>query len=88
MKSKTPLNDKTKSLDLALSQIEKRFGQGSIMRLGEENAIVPVETISTGSLSLDIGLGVGGVPMSSHPPMDITSRASKAMVEICRLDGL
>ncbi len=62
MKSKTPLNDKTKSLDLALSQIEKRFGQGSIMRLGEENAIVPVETISTGSLSLDIGLGVGGVP--------------------------
>ena len=62
MKGKTPLNDKTKSLDLAMSQIEKQFGQGAIMRLGDENAIIPVETIPTGSLSLDIGLGVGGVP--------------------------
>jgi hypothetical protein len=35
-----------------------------------------------------MGMGVGGVPMTSHPPVDITSRASKAMVEICRLDGL
>jgi recombination protein RecA len=62
MKGKTPPTDKTKSLDLAMTQIEKQFGQGSIMRLGEESTIVPVETISTGSLSLDIGLGVGGVP--------------------------
>ncbi|MFH1754826.1 MAG: recombinase RecA [Candidatus Latescibacterota bacterium] len=62
MKGKVSQNDKTKSLDLALAQIEKQFGQGSIMRLGEENAIVPVDVISTGSLSLDIGLGVGGVP--------------------------
>jgi recombination protein RecA len=62
MRSKTPSTEKAKSLDLALTQIEKQFGQGSIMRLGEENAIVPVETISTGSLSLDIALGVGGVP--------------------------
>jgi len=62
MKGKTPLDDKHKSLDLALAQIEKQFGQGSIMRMGEENAIVPVETISTGSMSLDIALGVGGVP--------------------------
>lgn len=62
MKGKAPLNDKHKSLDLALAQIEKQFGQGSIMKMGEESAIVPVETISTGSLSLDIALGVGGVP--------------------------
>ncbi len=62
MKGKAPLNDKRKSLDLALAQIEKQFGQGSIMKMGEESAIVPVETISTGSLSLDIALGVGGVP--------------------------
>ncbi|NIM19661.1 MAG: recombinase RecA [Candidatus Latescibacteria bacterium] len=62
MKSKAPQNDKSKSLDLALAQIEKQFGQGSIMKLGEESAIVPVDVISTGSLSLDIALGVGGVP--------------------------
>jgi recombination protein RecA len=62
MKGKAPLNDKNKSLDLALAQIEKQFGQGSIMKMGEEGSIVPVEIISTGSLSLDIALGVGGVP--------------------------
>ncbi|MFQ5511261.1 MAG: recombinase RecA [Candidatus Krumholzibacteriia bacterium] len=64
MKSKeeTPVDDKRKALDLAVSQIEKQFGQGSIMRLGEERSIVPVEVISTGSLSLDVALGVGGVP--------------------------
>jgi len=50
------------ALNLAVEQIEKRFGQGAIMRLGEERAIVPVNAISTGSLSLDVGLGVGGVP--------------------------
>ena len=55
-------SEKGKALDLAIAQIEKQFGQGSIMRLGDEGYIVPVETISTGSLSLDIALGVGGVP--------------------------
>jgi recombination protein RecA len=54
--------EKAKALGLAVAQIEKQFGQGSIMRLGDEGYIVPVETISTGSLSLDIALGVGGVP--------------------------
>ncbi len=58
----TRANDKHKALDLAVEQIEKRFGQGSIMRLGEAGVIVPVEVISTGSLSLDVALGVGGVP--------------------------
>jgi recombination protein RecA len=54
--------EKAKSLDLAVAQIEKQFGQGSIMRLGADHAIVPVEVIPTGSLALDIALGVGGVP--------------------------
>jgi len=53
--------DREKSLQLAVSQIEKQFGKGSIMRLGDR-AIVPVDTYSTGSLSVDIALGVGGVP--------------------------
>lgn len=54
--------DKLKALDMALSQIEKQFGKGSIMKLGEASAKMSVEVIQTGSLSLDIALGVGGVP--------------------------
>lgn len=53
--------EKKKAIEAALSQIEKQFGKGSIMKLGELKAL-PVETISTGSLSLDLALGVGGVP--------------------------
>ncbi|MDH7787830.1 recombination protein RecA [Ochrobactrum sp. 19YEA23] len=54
--------DKTKALDAALSQIERAFGKGSIMRLGQNDKAVEIETVSTGSLSLDIALGVGGLP--------------------------
>ncbi|MBN7756614.1 recombinase RecA [Nitratireductor aquimarinus] len=54
--------DKTKALDAALSQIERSFGKGSIMRLGANDQVVEIETISTGSLGLDIALGVGGLP--------------------------
>ena len=54
--------DKTKALDAALSQIERAFGKGSIMKLGGKDAVQQIETISTGSLSLDIALGVGGLP--------------------------
>ncbi len=54
--------DKTKALDAALSQIERAFGKGSIMRLGKNVKAAEVETISTGSLGLDIALGVGGLP--------------------------
>ena len=54
--------DKTKALDAALSQIERAFGKGSIMRLGQNNQNVEVETVSTGSLGLDIALGIGGLP--------------------------
>ena len=55
-------DEKAKAIDLAVQQIEKQFGMGSIMRLGINHAIVPVEIIPTGSLALDLALGVGGVP--------------------------
>ncbi|WP_375457706.1 recombinase RecA [uncultured Enterovirga sp.] len=58
----TPSMDKTKALDAALSQIERSFGKGSIMRLGKNEKIAEVESISSGSLGLDIALGVGGLP--------------------------
>ena len=54
--------NKKRAIDMALTQIERQFGKGSIMKLGGEGSIVPVEVIPTGSLALDIGLGVGGVP--------------------------
>jgi recombination protein RecA len=54
--------DKTKALDAALSQIERAFGKGSIMRLGKSDKAIEIETISTGSLGLDIALGIGGLP--------------------------
>ncbi|MBI4778356.1 recombinase RecA [Candidatus Desantisbacteria bacterium] len=56
------LAEKQKALQLALSQIEKQFGRGSIMRLGEEGARVRIPAISTGAISLDIAIGIGGVP--------------------------
>jgi len=54
--------NKGKAIELAISQIEKQFGKGSIMRLGKDGVLADVETISTGSPALDIALGVGGVP--------------------------
>ncbi|HIE08601.1 MAG TPA: recombinase RecA [Armatimonadetes bacterium] len=55
-------DDRSKALEMAITQIEKRFGKGAIMRLGEARARMQVEVIPTGSLALDIALGVGGVP--------------------------
>ena len=54
--------DKDKAIEMAVSQIEKQFGKGAIMRLGDEGLMQDVPSISTGSLSLDIALGVGGIP--------------------------
>src|SRR5438034_7544746 len=54
--------ERTKAIDLAFAQIEKQFGKGSIMRLGSKEAVVPISVISTGSISFDAALGVGGVP--------------------------
>jgi len=55
-------DERTKAIEAALSQLEKQFGKGSIMRLGSKEAIVPISVISTGSISFDAALGVGGVP--------------------------
>ena len=55
--------DKQKALDSALAQIERQFGKGSIMKLGDENDIQDIKASSTGSLGLDIALGIGGLPM-------------------------
>src|SRR2546423_15413270 len=54
--------DKTKAIENAISQIEKQFGKGSIMKLGEAQQRMAVEIIPTGSIALDIALGVGGIP--------------------------
>src|SRR4029079_19319521 len=54
--------DKNKALEAAPQQIERAFGKGSIMRLGGKEQLVETEVISTGSLGLDIGLGIGGLP--------------------------
>lgn len=53
---------KTKALELAITQVDRQFGKGSIMRLGGDHPVLSDNSISTGCLSLDVALGVGGVP--------------------------
>ena len=55
-------DDKLKALDAAITQIEKSYGKGSIMKLGDSGTNMNIETVPTGSISLDIALGLGGVP--------------------------
>lgn len=55
-------SEKSKALDLAISQIDRQFGKGSVMRLGERGEVVDVDVIHTGSIGLDLALGVGGIP--------------------------
>ena len=54
--------NRERALDLAVSQIEKQFGKGAIMKLGETAHIKDIQVVSTGSIGLDLALGVGGVP--------------------------
>ena len=54
--------EKQKALEAALGQIEKQFGKGAVMKLGDSSDTMNIETIPTGSLSLDIALGLGGIP--------------------------
>ncbi len=54
--------DKEKALDSALAQIERSFGKGSIMKLGQDNPVMDIEAVSTGSIGLDVALGIGGLP--------------------------
>jgi recombination protein RecA len=62
MSATSQTNDRSKALESALSQIERAFGKGSVMRLGQRETAVETEVISTGSLGLDIALGIGGLP--------------------------
>jgi len=55
-------SDRDRAIELALSQIERQFGKGAIMKMGDANAMLPIESISTGSIALDLALGIGGVP--------------------------
>ncbi|MCL4512468.1 MAG: DNA recombination/repair protein RecA, partial [Candidatus Eremiobacteraeota bacterium] len=55
-------NEKDKALEVAIHQIERQFGKGAIMRLGENSARLQVEVIPTGSIGLDLALGIGGIP--------------------------
>jgi recombination protein RecA len=75
--------DKSKALDAALSQIERNFGKGSIMRLGKNDKSMDVDTVSTGSLGLDIALGIGGLPRgrvaASAPSSTPSTRSIRSM---------
>ena len=62
LRTKNQSSDKVKALAAALGQIEKQFGKGSIMRFGENEVIDDIQSVSTGSLGLDIALGIGGLP--------------------------
>ncbi len=62
MSNKEPNKDKMKALEMAITQIEKSFGKGSIMKLGEDGVVEGVQAIPTGSLSLDVATGIGGLP--------------------------
>jgi recombination protein RecA len=62
MENETVADERVRALDLAIGQIEKQFGRGAIMRLGDASARMAVEVVPTGSISLDLALGVGGVP--------------------------
>ena len=64
--------DKLRALDAALGQIEKQYGKGAVMKLGDSAANMNVETIPTGSLSLDIALGLGGAVSYTH--LDVYKR--------------
>ena len=61
-KTASPANDKKQAIQSAMNQIEKMYGKGSIMRLGDQMEQMNIETVSTGSLALDLALGIGGVP--------------------------
>lgn len=62
MGNKVDKVDKLKALDAAIAHIEKQYGKGSVMKLGDNTANMDVETVPTGALSLDLALGLGGVP--------------------------
>ena len=75
-------DERTKAIDLALSQIEKQFGKGSIMRLGSKEAIVPIAVIPTGSISFDAALGVGGFPRGRVVEVFVPESSGKTTIAL------
>ena len=74
--------NKTRALELAMSQIEKQYGKGSIMRLGDEGGVQEVEAISTGSLAVDAALGIGGLPKGRIVEISGPEGAGKTMLSL------
>ena len=75
-------SNKTRALELAMSQIEKQYGKGSIMRLGDEGGVQEVEAISTGSLAVDAALGIGGLPKGRIVEISGPEGAGKTMLSL------
>src|SRR6201987_3954551 len=75
-------DERGKAIDLAVSQIEKQFGKGSIMRLGSKEAVVPISVIPTGSISFDAALGVGGFPRGRVVEMFRTESSGKTTIAL------
>ena len=75
-------SDKLKTLDAAISQLEKEFGKGTIMRLGEFDSTLAVERIPTGSLSLDLALGIGGIPRGRVTEIFGTESSGKSTLAV------
>ncbi len=74
--------NKAKALELAMSQIEKQYGKGSIMRLGDEGGVQEMEAISTGSLAVDVALGIGGLPKGRIVEISGPEGAGKTMLSL------
>ena len=75
-------SDKTRALELAMSQIEKQYGKGSIMLLGAEGGVQEVAAISTGSLAVDAALGIGGLPKGRIVEIAGPEEAGKTMLSL------
>src|SRR6266480_6949764 len=78
-------DNKSKALAAALAQIEKQFGKGSIMRMGESQVQNDLQVVSTGSLGLDIALGTGGLPRGRVRSEEHTSELQSHVNLVCRL---
>ena len=74
--------DKDKAVEVAMGQIEKQYGKGSIMRLGDQGGLVEAEVISSGSLALDVALGIGGFPRGRIVEIYGPEGAGKTMVSL------
>jgi recombination protein RecA len=86
-KEKSVVSEKEKSLDIAISQIERQYGKGSIMRLGQVSERLTTEVVPTGSLSLDMALGVGGIPRGRVSEIYGTESAGKSTLALHIMAG-